>query len=194
MTFTAANWFTPQTVTVDAVNDGDIEGDHAGSIDFTVTSTDLDYNGIPVSSLSADVVDNDSENHAVVINEIHNDPSSSALSGDANGDGVFDVSDDEFIEIVNTGSDAIDISGWIVRDENPGTRHEFPAGTVLGAGQGIVVFGGIEDGQTLGTFGNSLAQLASSGGLGFSGEDSAFFPTAVKQSISTPGRLMMARS
>ena len=36
----------------------------------------------------------------LVINEVHADPAGD-ITGDANGDGVRDVSDDEFIEFVN---------------------------------------------------------------------------------------------
>lgn len=97
---------------------------------------------------------------SVVINEIHADPASD-LSGDANGDGTRDSGDDEFVELVNTGAGALDISGWTLSD-GVSTRHTFPAGTVLAAGQAIVVFGG---GTPTGAFGASLVQTASSGSL-----------------------------
>ncbi|WP_309892767.1 lamin tail domain-containing protein [Archangium sp.] len=46
----------------------------------------------------------------------------------------------EFVEIVNVGGASIDISGWKVWDSTA-SRHTFVAGTVLGAGKAIVVFG-----------------------------------------------------
>lgn len=47
----------------------------------------------------------------------------------------------EFIELVNVGGSDIDISGWTVWDATA-SRHTFAAGTMLGAGKAIVVFGG----------------------------------------------------
>ena len=49
--------------------------------------------------------------------------------------------DGEFVELVNVGGTAIDISGWTLADATS-VRHTFAAGTVLGAGKAIVVFGG----------------------------------------------------
>jgi hypothetical protein len=46
----------------------------------------------------------------------------------------------EFVELVNVGGTSIDISGWTVWDSTA-ARHSFAAGTVLGAGKAIVVFG-----------------------------------------------------
>ncbi len=185
LTFTPANWFEAQTVTLSAVDDGDDEGDHTGTIGISVSSADAGYNALSPPSLVADIVDNDNSNHVVVINEIHNDPFGSApgdLAGDANGDGVRSASEDEFIEIVNTGAAAVDISGWTVSDDNPSVRHEFPAGTILAAGQAIVVFGG----GTLGSYGTStLVQAAEVGGsptgfLGFGAADSAVLSDGVR--------------
>jgi beta-lactamase superfamily II metal-dependent hydrolase len=51
------------------------------------------------------------------------------------------ATDGEFVELVNVGSTAIDISGWTLSDATS-VRHTFAAGTVLGAGKAIVVFGG----------------------------------------------------
>ncbi|WP_039962012.1 beta strand repeat-containing protein, partial [Kamptonema sp. PCC 6506] len=46
LTFTSANWNTPQTVTVTAVNDNLVEGNHTSTISYTATSTDTNYNAI----------------------------------------------------------------------------------------------------------------------------------------------------
>jgi predicted extracellular nuclease len=97
----------------------------------------------------------------VVINEIHADPAA-GLAGDANGDGTRDATQDEFVELVNDGVAALDISGWTLAD-GFGVRHTFPAGTTLSATCSIVVFGG--DSPT-GAFGNGVVQTASSGALG----------------------------
>ncbi|MEO0417790.1 MAG: lamin tail domain-containing protein [Pseudomonadota bacterium] len=97
----------------------------------------------------------------VVINEIHADPASD-ISGDANGDGARDFSDDEFVELVNTSSSAVDLSGFTLSD-SVSVRHTFAAGTTLEAGQAIVVFGG---GTPTGTFGGATVVTASSGAVG----------------------------
>ena len=99
----------------------------------------------------------------VVVNEIHADPASGS-AGDANGDGLRDSSQDEFVEILNAGSSSINISGWRIRDNAVSNRHTFSSGTIVPAGGSIVVFGG---GNPQGNFGNSLVQTATSGALGF---------------------------
>lgn len=96
---------------------------------------------------------------ALLINEIHADPHPTL--GDANQDGLLDIQQDEFIEIVNTTGVALDLSGWQIRDV-VGLRHVFPAGTVVAQNCAVVVFGG---GVPTGTFGGSLVQVASTGTL-----------------------------
>jgi hypothetical protein len=105
----------------------------------------------------------------LVINEIHAKPS--RTGGDANGDGVVHVEEDEFIEIANLTGAALDLSGWKIRDEL-GLRHTFPTGSVLQPGCAAVVFGG---GTPQGQFGGSLVQTASSTSLRLDdGGDSIF--------------------
>ncbi|MEM1176525.1 MAG: lamin tail domain-containing protein, partial [Pseudomonadota bacterium] len=117
-----------------------------------------------------------------VINEIHADPASD-LPGDANGDGVRDFSDDEFIEIVNNTGDDVDISGWTLAD-GASTRHVFPANSLVYNGCSVVVFGG---GTPGGAFGNALVQVASSGALGLNnGGDTVTLSDGV-EIISTTG-------
>jgi predicted extracellular nuclease len=96
-----------------------------------------------------------------VINEIHADPAS-GTPGDANGDGVRNFSDDEFVEIVNNSGGDVDVSGWTLAD-GVTVRHTFPSGSVVLEGCSVVVFGG---GAPAGAFGNSLVQTASGGSLG----------------------------
>jgi Tol biopolymer transport system component/PKD repeat protein len=52
LTFTPANWATPQTVTVQAVQDGIVEGEHGATVTHAVASGDTDYNGIGVAGVS----------------------------------------------------------------------------------------------------------------------------------------------
>ncbi|MCB0765299.1 MAG: lamin tail domain-containing protein, partial [Flavobacteriales bacterium] len=98
------------------------------------------------------------------INEILADPD--AIAGDANGDGIVNTSQDEFVEIINTGAAASDISDWTIRD-GFGVRHTFPMGTNIPAGCSIIVFGG---GSPTGSFGNALVQNASTGMLGLNND------------------------
>jgi hypothetical protein len=95
----------------------------------------------------------------LVINEIHADPD--ANLGDANGDGLVDSTDDEFVEIVNVTGLPVDISGWALGD-SLGVRHTFAENTLLLDGCTILVFGG---GTPGGSFGGSLVQTASHGTL-----------------------------
>ena len=149
----------------------------AGAVlDFTLTATiGSGVTGLITNSLSAGTTTPESNlgnNLAqattqvvpavtgVVMNEIHADPDGTA--GDANGDGVVDSADDEFVEFVNVSGAALDLSGWQLAD-GLSTRHVFPAHTVLPDGCGLVVFGG---GQPVGgLFGNSSVQVASAGSL-----------------------------
>ncbi|MBF0491760.1 MAG: hypothetical protein HQM15_03170 [Deltaproteobacteria bacterium] len=59
LTFTAANWSTPQTVKVTAVDDNLYEGPHSATISHSASSSDASYNGISISSVSASITDND---------------------------------------------------------------------------------------------------------------------------------------
>lgn len=72
----------------------------------------------------------------LIINEVL-----AAPDVDVNGDGKFDFSEDEFVEIVNISGMALDISGLILSDKTK-VRHIFPFGTVLDNLQPIVVYGG----------------------------------------------------
>ena len=79
----------------------------------------------------------------VVINEILADPPS-GMAGDANGDGIRDSNHDEFVELLNIGLRPIKLSGWQLCDRGAkeGRRFTFPAGTWIGPGERVVLFGG----------------------------------------------------
>ncbi|MFW5827578.1 MAG: InlB B-repeat-containing protein, partial [Alkalispirochaeta sp.] len=59
LTFTSADWEAPQTVTVTAVDDGDVEGNHSDTVTHSVTSSDGNYDGISAESVAVSIVDND---------------------------------------------------------------------------------------------------------------------------------------
>ena len=77
------------------------------------------------------------------IEEIHADPASSE-QGDANGDGIRHSREDEFIELINRGDQAIDLSGYLLSDDDVALddMFKFPAGTTIAPGERIVLFGG----------------------------------------------------
>lgn len=83
------------------------------------------------------------------VNEFLADPPDGP-AGDANGDGVRDTADDEFLEIVNRTSAPVEVSGFTIHDATA-ARFSFPTGTVIPAGEAAVVFGG---GSPNGDFGN----------------------------------------
>jgi hypothetical protein len=104
----------------------------------------------------------------LIINEFLADPGGSAagdLEGDANGDGIRDSADDEFVELVNNGVTPLAVGLFTISDASQ-VRFTIPAGTVIPAGESAVVFGG---GTPTGAFGNATANglvfIASSGGL-----------------------------
>ena len=104
------------------------------------------------------------EDPAILINEIHADPD--PLLGDANGDGLVNSDDDEFLELVNPGSLPLDLSGWELHD-GLRLRYTFPEGIILEGSCALVVFGG---GVPGGEFGGSQIFTTSSLGLNNSGD------------------------
>jgi hypothetical protein len=79
----------------------------------------------------------------IVINEILADPPSGE-AGDANGDGVRNSNHDEFVELLNIGRFAVDLSGIQLFDQgsSASNRFSFPNGTLLPGHARIVLFGG----------------------------------------------------
>ncbi|MDM8566484.1 Calx-beta domain-containing protein [Candidatus Halobeggiatoa sp. HSG11] len=67
LVFDADTWDQPQTVTVTAVDDSDVEGSHSGTISLSASSDDPDYekatfvvDGTAATNLSVNITDNDS--------------------------------------------------------------------------------------------------------------------------------------
>ena len=112
---------------------------------------DCDANGIP------DICDGQPP---IILNEVHADPASGIGTppgnvadidnGDANGDGVRDSSDDEFLELVNVSPVPINLQGWTLT-VNSVIRHTFSSLTVQ-PGCAAVVFGGPTPATGRGTF------------------------------------------
>lgn len=165
----AASSAANETVTITITDDLDIES--AETLTFTLQNVSGGNAAVLGGQTTFDltIIENDVTASDLIINEIHADPASGS-SGDANGDGVRSSADDEFIEFVNTGVGDLDVSGYEIFDTNGSiaSRHVFPASTVIPAGGALVVFGA---GSPTGTFGNSIVQVASSGGVGTTNED-----------------------
>jgi Ca2+-binding RTX toxin-like protein len=100
MTFTAANWNTPQTVTLMGVDDRLVDGDMAYVISTSVTSDDLRYDGMRSGTGLAIA------NFAVINTD---DDAPDELYGDAGGVVTADL--------LNGGNGASDIYGRDGRDE-----------------------------------------------------------------------------
>ncbi|NLF73029.1 MAG: choice-of-anchor C family protein [Candidatus Anammoximicrobium sp.] len=84
LTFTAANWNAPQTLTVTAVDDALIEGPHSGQITHAATSGDAHYDGIAVAPVTVEIFDNDAAGFEVV-------PTSGLATTEAGGSATFTV-------------------------------------------------------------------------------------------------------
>lgn len=144
--------------------------------DLTINGGDCDGTTLSgtIPSSACDPTTND-----LVINEILADPAPD-LAGDANGDGVRDGSEDEFVELYNVGSSELDLSGFTIEDAVE-LRHTFPEGTVLPPNTFLTVFGG---GTPTGIPG--LVQVSSENGLGFNnGEDTVTIKNAVGSVVVT---------
>jgi hypothetical protein len=60
VTFTSANWSVPQVVTVSAIDDTAIEGNHSTTVTATVVTTTAPlWNGLSATSPTINIVDND---------------------------------------------------------------------------------------------------------------------------------------
>lgn len=92
-----------------------------------------------------------------VVNEIL-----AAPNGDYNADGSQSASQDEYVEVVNAGAAALNLTGWSISDA-VGVRHVFGNGSTIPPGGALVVFGGGAPALVAGT---TLVQKASSGQLG----------------------------
>ncbi len=104
----------------------------------------------------------------IVINEILADPAA-GLAGDANKDGVRSASGDEFVEILNYGSNSVDLTGWSLSDGSA-IRHVFPSAAELLPYQYLAVFGG-----GLPHLNGVFWQLASTGTLSLNNTNETIF-------------------
>jgi len=163
------------TISVEATYTDGTTADVTDSSDFTSSDTALlhFYNagvGQPLWDGSVDVTGSNGDwSETVAVNITMATATEGDLSineilvdggaGDANGDGstgsITDSKLDEFIEITNASDVTVDISGAFISDSGQGAdspRHVFPEGTILQAGQAVVVFGGLVEGADFSAF------------------------------------------
>ena len=132
----------------------------AGKVDVVIRADGRDSNSVSLN-FSGDA------KRDIVINEFLADPPDGA-AGDANRDGVRSTSDDEFVELVNTTTHDIDISGYQLLTRGTGAdtiRHTFASGTILPACTAVVVFGGGSPSTDNPAFGGAQILKASTGSL-----------------------------
>ncbi|MFZ5477218.1 MAG: lamin tail domain-containing protein [Myxococcota bacterium] len=112
-----------------------------GGATRVTVSCELDGDTFTADPFDVRVTVADAEAGDLVINEILAD---ATVDGDPNGDGTVDDVEDEYLEIANVADATVDLSGvTIVETDFPDLpRHTFASGTVLRAGEAVVVFGG----------------------------------------------------
>ena len=130
---------------------------------LTVTNTIIPTNTHTTTATPNSTTTPTAEDGELVFNEFLADPASGE-NGDANGDGIGDYNQDEFIEIVNNSGVSVNISHWVLQDSIT-MRHIFPEGTLIPAHCVIIVFGG---GTPTGEFGGALTQISSTNSLSLS--------------------------
>lgn len=162
LTLTIPAGSTSATASITAIQDDEDEDNETILLSIQSVSG-AEEDGIQEVSLT--IEDDDGAIIAqLIINEVCYDPSNSGLNGDTNGDGVYAQAQDEFIELVNLSSTALDISGYTFFDEENlavnSPNHRVPANTIIPPGGAFVVFGG---GTPTGSFGGAIVQTSTSG-------------------------------
>lgn len=149
-------------ISIENINEFLVLSDTSISIDVLDDDSDSDNDGVLDANDDCPNDPGEIENNGCpflgfLINEVNYDPAAD-LPGDANGDGIRDPNEDEFIEFFNSGPE-LDLSGYTVSDADQ-LRHTFPNGTILPVNGVLVLFGG---GTPTGNFGGALVQTASEG-------------------------------
>ena len=136
-----------QSVNVTLTDDMEAEGTETAVFALQNLQTEGAASMASPSQFDLEIEDNDAAPPAaLVINELLADPAADddttpEVEGDANGDGTRDSSQDEFVEIANTGNQPLDLSGYTLTDE-AGDAYTFPEGAQVQPSEAAVVFGG----------------------------------------------------
>ena len=144
-----------QQVTINITDDSNIESDD--TLIFEIQNISGGNHALIGTNSQFNLFIYDNDYPDFIINEILADPD--ATYGDANGDGIIDIHEDEFVEIINNESIPVDIADYTLLVSDV-IKHTFPSNTIVAAGEAVVVFGG---GNPTGIPG--VVQVASSGGL-----------------------------
>jgi len=160
LTFPAGS-SSDQNITLNIVDDAITENNETLTFGLqNVSGGDNATFGSP-NQFELTIQDNDLPN--LVINEINADPGE-----DANGDGITDSDNDEFIEIYNNSDNSINLVGYTISDENS-VRYTFPLNTIIWAHSAAVVF---DDGDVIGEFGGATTFIC--GELSANNSDESF--------------------
>lgn len=161
-TATIANGQASRTFQIDAVDDAWPDGPQ--TVQITVSHPNYLPDTKPVTITDAGL-----DEFTLVVNEAYYGIDPNLL--DANQDGVADTSrpsDDEFVELVNLGSDPLTLDFYQMLDNSGAPFHTFPEGTLLAPGCALLVFGGgnLPEGTLAGRFGTAEVQFANGTGGG----------------------------
>lgn len=152
------------TMEITALQDTDEEGNETIVIEISNAVGASIAANQPLSIIIED--DDVAQQVQLIFNEVLYDPSNSGLDGDANGDGAYAQNEDEFIELVNLSSQSLDMSGYMIYDDENlainSPNHTIPSGTILAPGKALIIFGG---GTPTGSFGGAIVQTSTSGDL-----------------------------
>nr|WP_224240732.1 lamin tail domain-containing protein [Hyalangium gracile] len=114
----------------------------AGSYPWTVPNIASTAAQVRVSDASSSVVRDISDAAFTILSSGGGDPTGVFINETlVNEVGGNENTSTEFVELVNSSTGPVDISGWTISDA-AALRHTFASGTVLEAGKAIVVFGG----------------------------------------------------
>ena len=153
-----------KALSVPLTDDDEVEGSEAALFEITGVEPSEKASAGFESTFELTIEDNDvGAGSALVINEFMADPNGDTDT-DLNGDGTAD-SGDEFVEIYNSGSQAVDLSGYQLDDEaeGGGAPYTFPEGTELAPGAYAVVIGEA-NGRSFGSFTASGVPSLNNGG------------------------------
>ncbi|MFB2644698.1 ExeM/NucH family extracellular endonuclease, partial [Raphidiopsis sp. BLCC-F218] len=106
LAFTTANWNQSQTVSVTAIDDIVVEGNHTGTITHSVSSSDNNYNGISAASVTANITDNDVA--ITKISAIQGSGTAAALTGTQTIEGI----------VTRTFQGSTKLNGFYVQEED----------------------------------------------------------------------------
>ncbi|MCT7976985.1 putative Ig domain-containing protein [Laspinema olomoucense] len=132
--FTPENWNQPQTVQIVAVDDNMVEGNHIGTITHTATSTDPNYNGISINSVTANITDNDRANNSpVIVNAIADLTATvSTLFNFTIPADTFTEPDSNPLTYSATLEDGSDLPQWLIFDSTTRTFNGTPFANHVG--------------------------------------------------------------